>query len=74
MAKKFIIDLKLSSIKIKNITTDSEGDYHIDASCTANHATCHKCKNKITHAHGQCKETIIEHLPVLDQRVFIHVK
>jgi transposase len=72
--KKFIIDLKLNSIKIKDITTDLEGDYHIYAACTTGYATCHKCNNKITHSHGQCKETIIEHLPVLDQCVFIHVK
>lgn len=74
MAKKFIIDLKLSSIKIKDISTDSDGNYHIYASCTSDSAICPKCKNKTSHSHGQCKETIIEHLPVLDQRVFIHVK
>jgi hypothetical protein len=40
--KKFIIDLKLNSIKIKDITTDLEGDYHIYAACTTGYATCHK--------------------------------
>ncbi len=71
---KFSIDLNLSSIKIKRTTIDSNGDYHIYVSCTATSAQCHKCGKIITKSHGQCKESIIEHLPILDKRVFIHVK
>jgi len=76
MAKKtkLSIDLDLSSIKIKKVEIDSQGDYHIYASCTARSTKCHKCGRRITKSHGQCGESIIEHLPILDQRVFIHVK
>jgi transposase len=76
MAKrtKLSIDLELSSIKIKKVEIDSHGDYHIYASCTARSALCHKCGTRITKSHGQCGESIIEHLPILDQRVFIHIK
>jgi transposase len=76
MAKKtrLSIDLGLSSIKIKKVIIDSHGDYHIYVSCTAISTSCHKCGQKITKSHGQCDESIIEHLPILDQRVFIHVK
>ncbi|MCP3679545.1 MAG: ISL3 family transposase [Gammaproteobacteria bacterium] len=76
MAKKTKIgvDLGLSSIKIKQVTIDSNDDYHIYVSCTATDTRCHKCGKKITASHGQCNETIIEHLPILDRRVFIHVK
>jgi len=71
---KFKIDLNLDSIKVKSVTIDSNGDYHIYASCTANGTLCNKCGNKTTKSHGHCNESIIEHLPILDQRVFIHVK
>ena len=76
MAKKtkFKIDLKLNSIKVKGVTIDSNGDYHIYVSCTANSTLCHKCGHKITKSHGQSDESIIEHLPIFDQCVFIHVK
>ena len=76
MAKKTQLasDLGLSSVKIKRVTIDSLGDYHIHVSCTANSTSCHKCGKRITKSHGQCDETAVEHLPILDQRVFIHVK
>jgi len=76
MAKKtkLSIDLGLSSIKIKKVEIDSHGDYHIYASCTARSTICHKCGARITKSHGQCGESIIEHLPILDRRVFIHIK
>jgi len=71
---KFRIDLNLTSIKVKRVTIDSNGDYHIYVSCTAKSTLCHKCGHKITNSHGQCNESTIEHLPIFDQRVFIHVK
>ncbi len=76
MAKKtkISIDLNLDSIKIKNVTIDSYGEYHIYVSCSATSTLCHNCGKKITKPHGQCKESIIEHFPIFDNRVFIHVK
>ena len=76
MAKKtkFKIDLNLNSIKVKRVTIDSNRDYHIYVSCTASSTLCHKCGHKITKSHGQGDESIIEHLPIFDQCVFIHVK
>jgi transposase len=71
---KLSIDLGLDSIKIKRVVIDASGDYHIYVSCTATSGVCHRCGKKITRSHGHCNESIIEHLPILDQRVFIHVK
>ncbi len=72
--RKLSIDLGLNSLKIKQVSIDSHNDYHLYVSCTATSSRCHRCGKKITAAHGQCHETIIEHLPILDRRVFIHVK
>lgn len=71
---EFKIDIKLSDIKIKKMSVDKNGDYHIYVSCDAKSAKCHKCKRVITKSHGQCKETIIEDLPIMDNQVFLHVK
>ena len=71
---KFSIELGLNHIKIKSIKIDKFGDYHIYASCMATKTVCHKCGKTISNVHGHCKETVIEHLPIFDQRVFIHVK
>jgi len=76
MAKrtKLAVDLGLHSIKIKQVSIDTSGHYHIHVSCTANSTSCHQCGKKITKSHGQCDETLIKHLPIFDQCVFIHVK
>jgi len=71
---KFKINLGLTDINVKNVTIDFNGDYHIHVSCEANSSKCKKCGKTITTSYGQCKESIIEHLPILDQKVFIHVK
>lgn len=70
----FSIDLGLSYIKIKKTTKDELGNYHIYVSCTATKTVCQRCGKDISKVHGHCTESIIEHLPILDRRVFIHVK
>ncbi len=70
----FKIDLGLSDIKVKNMVINTHDEYHIYVSCTATSTQCQNCNNVISKSHGTCKETIIEHLPILDNKVFIHVK
>lgn len=69
-----MIDLNLSDIKIKSIKQDATGHYHIYVSCTANTGQCTQCGKKLSKSHGQCEESVIEHLPILEKRVFIHVR
>ena len=70
----FPIELGLSDVKIKRVVVDRLGEYHIYASCTAKSTSCASCGKLITKSHGHCKESVIEHLPILDRRVFIHVQ
>ena len=70
----FKIELGLSNIKIKSVRIDERGDYHIYVSCTAIKTVCHTCGKNIHNGHGHCQESVIEHLPILERRVFIHVK
>lgn len=75
MAKRtFHVELKLSDIKVKSVKVDHIEDYHIYVSCTAVQTRCSSCGKVISTSHGQCKESVIEHLPILDCKVFIHVK
>jgi len=69
----FPIELGLSDVKIKRVVVDRLGDYHLYASCTARSTCCSRCGKPITKSHGHCKESVIEPLPILDRRVFIHV-
>jgi len=71
---KFSIELGLDHVKVKKVERRKNGEYHIYVSCTATSTSCHKCGKVITKTHGQCKETVIEHMPILDDKVFIHVK
>ncbi len=74
MAKNIIkIPLKLEHVKVKKVEYKNN-EYHIYVSCTVTSTKCHKCGNHISKPHGQCKETIIEDLPIQEDRVFIHVK
>src|SRR6266478_2560012 len=70
----FPIELGLSDVKIRRVVVDRLGEYHIYASCTAKSTSCSSCGKPITKSHGHCKESVIEHLPILDRRVFIHVQ
>lgn len=66
------IPLKLDSIKvIKSEYINNE--YHIKVKCTAKSVQCDKCNKTLTKFHGSCEETIIEHMPLFDERVFIYV-
>jgi len=70
----FKIELGLSNVKIKSVKIDDCGDYHIYVSCMATKSVCHTCGKNIHNVHGHCQESIIEHLPILERRVFLHVK
>ncbi|MFQ5799218.1 MAG: ISL3 family transposase [Bacteroidota bacterium] len=70
----FRVELGLSDIKVKRVEVDHIGDYHISVSCTAIRTRCSRCGKVISTSHGHCKASVIEHLPILDCRVFIHVK
>ena len=75
MAKStFPVELGLSDIKIKRVEVDRCGDYHIHVSCTVRQTRCSSCGKAISKSHGHCKASVIEHLPILDRRVFIHAK
>ncbi len=70
----FPIELGLSDVKIKRVVVDRLGDDHLEASCTARSTSCPSCGKPLTKAHGHCKESVIEPLPIVDRRVFIHVQ
>jgi transposase len=55
------------------VEVDRLGDYHIYAACTARSTRCPRCGQTPTKSHGHGKESVIEHLLILDHKVFIHV-
>jgi len=74
LAKNIIkIPLNLDHVKVKKVEHKND-EYHFYVSCTESSAKCHRCGEIISKSHGQCKETIIEHMPIFGERVFIHAK
>jgi transposase len=71
---KIAIDLGLDDIKVKQVSTDEQGNYHIHVACTATKGICSSCAAPVHRSHGHCQESIIEHIPILEKRVFIHVR
>jgi len=69
----FPIELGGSAVKRKRVVVDRLGEYHIDASCTAQSPRCSSCGKPITKSHGPCKASVIAPLPILDRRVCLHV-
>jgi len=71
---KISIDLALDDIKIKQMLVDEQGHYHIHVSCTVTTGACSHCHRRLHQTHGHCQESVIEHIPILEKRVFIHVR
>jgi len=71
---KISIDLGLDDIKVKQMSTDEQGNYHIHVACTVTVGTCPHCNKRLHQTHGHCQERVIEHIPILEKRVFIHAR
>ena len=66
--------MALDDIKVKQVSTDEQGHYHIHVACTATAGICSQCNRRLHQTHGHCQESIIEHIPILEKRVLIHVR
>ena len=68
------ISLDIPDVDIIEVKIDKNGDYHIYVKSNKKGTNCHKCGKIIDKFHGYGKEIILRHLPILDNRVFIHIK
>lgn len=74
MNSRISIDLGLSDIEIKEVTTDKEGDYHINICSTLTSGACHVCGKEISKFHAYDREIEIRHLPILGKECYLHIR
>ena len=66
--------LDIPEIAVMGEERTKEGDYHILVTSTNRGTHCRKCGSSIDNFHGYDKEIVLRHLPILDNKVYIHIK
>lgn len=68
------IPLGIDSLKIIAQTIDNQGNIIIDVESTKTETPCHKCGQLTNKRHGYGEFLTIQHLPILDQPVFLRIR
>jgi transposase len=68
------IPLGIDSLKIIAQTVDNQGNIVIDVESTKTETHCHKCGQLTNKRHGHGELLTIQHLPILDQPVFLRIR
>lgn len=68
------IPLGIDSLKITAQTVDNQGNIIIDVESTKTDTLCHKCGQLTNKRHGHGEVLTIQHLPILDQPVFLRIR
>ena len=68
------IPLGIDSLKIIAQTVDNQGNIIIDVESTRTETPCHKCGQLTNKRHGHGEVLTIQHLPILDQPVFLRIR
>ena len=68
------IPLGIDSLKIIAQTVDISGNIIIDVESTKIETACHKCGQLTNKRHGHGEVLTVQHLPILDQPVFLRIR
>lgn len=68
------IFLDIPEITVFGVERTKQGDYHISVTNSNTGTHCRKCGKFIVKFHGYDKEIVLRHLPILDNKVYIHIK
>ena len=68
------IPLGIDSLKIISQTVDISGNIIIDVESTKTETACHKCGQLTNKRHGHGEVLTVQHLPILDQPVFLRIR
>ena len=70
----FTLPLGIESLEITAQTLDSQGNIIFDVKSTNTSTTCRICGKSINKLHGHGEVLTIQHLPILDQPVFLRIR
>ena len=67
------IPLDIASLKITAQCTDKQGNIILDVISKNAHSVCHKCRNPATKRNGLAPIRLIQHLSILDTKVYLRI-
>jgi transposase len=70
----FTLPLGIDSLEITAQSIDSQGNIIFDVKSTKTSTTCRICGKSIDKVHGHGELLTIQHLPILDQSVFLRIR
>jgi transposase len=70
----FTLPLGIDSLEITAQTLDSKGNIVFDVKSKNTSTPCHKCGKSTSKVHGHGEVLTVQHLPILDQPVFLRIR
>ena len=67
------IPLDITSLKITSQSTDKQGNIILDVVSKNTYSTCHKCGKPATKRNGTAPVRLIQHLSILDTKVYLRI-
>ena len=67
------ISLDIKSLEIRAQNTDKQGNIILDVVSKNTNSTCHKCGKPATKPNGMALIRLIQHLSILDTKVFLRI-
>jgi transposase len=67
------IPLDIISLEITAQSTDKQGNIILDVASKNNYSICHKCGNHATKPNGTAPVRLIQHLSILDTKVYLRI-
>lgn len=68
------IPLDIQDVEIEGIEFAEQGEIFITVTSTVEQTDCHLCGQKITDSHGQDREIILRHLPILGKPTYLKIR
>lgn len=74
MSASFQIPLDIPDIEIISVQEGKRSTFILEVESTLNYTHCRQCQRKITTFHGYDRPIRLQHLPILERKVFIELR
>ena len=74
MPASFQIPLDIPDVEIISIQNGEQGELILEVKSTLDYTHCRRCQRKITASHGHDRLIRLQHLPILERKVFIELR
>ena len=74
MSASFQIPLDIPDVEIVSVVNGAEGELILGVKSTLDYTHCRQCQRKLTALHGYDRPIRLQHLPILERKVYIELK